>query len=239
MCSLNLSSKTSSGNQRKKNIAYFLCLHQQREMEFALEAEVHKLFWFCCFCRLCGFAVVKDFVLIGQHTCPKNAMKEIDQLYNVFNTIHKNWKTDVGWTLACPDGFTCKHSLFKPCASFLPLCLVTPSERGDLGRPERWLQLRYHQGLEGSAPEERGQVSLADRGRAGHDRSPEDALCLRQVRGTVLLLRLSPEQISTNNVSASLWTGLSCTVERWFPASFQDQLSHSTLKRPSVSARRR
>lgn len=40
--------------------------------------------------------MVKDFVLIGQHTCPKNAMKEIDQLYNVFNTIHKNWKTDVG-----------------------------------------------------------------------------------------------------------------------------------------------
>lgn len=45
----------------------------------------------------CGFffAVVKDFVLIGQHTCPKNAMKEIAELYNVFKEIYKKWKTDV------------------------------------------------------------------------------------------------------------------------------------------------
>lgn len=42
------------------------------------------------------FAVVKDFVLIGQHTCPRNAMREIDQLYTVFKGIHKKWKTDVG-----------------------------------------------------------------------------------------------------------------------------------------------
>ncbi|KAI3357372.1 hypothetical protein L3Q82_015804 [Scortum barcoo] len=38
--------------------------------------------------------LVKDFVLIGQHTCPKNAMKEIDELYNVFKGIYKKWKTD-------------------------------------------------------------------------------------------------------------------------------------------------
>ncbi|XP_036958879.1 deoxyribonuclease I-like 1-like [Acanthopagrus latus] len=38
--------------------------------------------------------LVKDFVLIGQHTCPRNAMKEIDQLYAVFKGIHKKWKTD-------------------------------------------------------------------------------------------------------------------------------------------------
>ncbi|XP_075882596.1 deoxyribonuclease I-like 1-like isoform X2 [Nelusetta ayraudi] len=38
--------------------------------------------------------LVKDFVLIGQHTCPKNAMKEIDQLYNVFTAVRKKWKTD-------------------------------------------------------------------------------------------------------------------------------------------------
>ncbi|KAE8293364.1 Deoxyribonuclease gamma [Larimichthys crocea] len=38
--------------------------------------------------------LVKDFVLIGQHTCPRNAMKEIDQLYTVFKGIHKMWKTD-------------------------------------------------------------------------------------------------------------------------------------------------
>ncbi|XP_038161838.1 deoxyribonuclease I-like 1-like isoform X2 [Cyprinodon tularosa] len=38
--------------------------------------------------------LVKDFVLIGQHTCPKSAMKEIDELYGVVKQIHKKWKTD-------------------------------------------------------------------------------------------------------------------------------------------------
>ncbi|XP_028266634.1 deoxyribonuclease I-like 1-like [Parambassis ranga] len=38
--------------------------------------------------------LVKDFVLIGQHTCPKNAMKEMDELYTVFKGIHKKWKTE-------------------------------------------------------------------------------------------------------------------------------------------------
>uniref|UniRef100_A0A3Q3WA28 Deoxyribonuclease n=1 Tax=Mola mola TaxID=94237 RepID=A0A3Q3WA28_MOLML len=38
--------------------------------------------------------LVKDFVLIGQHTCPRKAMKEVDQLYTVFNRFHKKWKTD-------------------------------------------------------------------------------------------------------------------------------------------------
>ncbi|XP_076131965.1 deoxyribonuclease I-like 1-like isoform X1 [Alosa pseudoharengus] len=37
--------------------------------------------------------LVKDFVLVGQHTCPKNAMKEIDELYGVFTEISKKWKT--------------------------------------------------------------------------------------------------------------------------------------------------
>ncbi|XP_010873343.2 deoxyribonuclease I-like 1-like [Esox lucius] len=38
--------------------------------------------------------LVKDFVLVGQHTCPKTAMKEIDELYTVFQGICKKWKTD-------------------------------------------------------------------------------------------------------------------------------------------------
>ncbi|XP_068454295.1 deoxyribonuclease I-like 1-like isoform X2 [Clinocottus analis] len=38
--------------------------------------------------------LVKDFVLIGQHTCPRNAMKEINELYTVFKGIYKRWKTD-------------------------------------------------------------------------------------------------------------------------------------------------
>uniref|UniRef100_UPI0037E7E558 deoxyribonuclease I-like 1-like n=1 Tax=Semicossyphus pulcher TaxID=241346 RepID=UPI0037E7E558 len=38
--------------------------------------------------------LLKDFVLIGQHTCPRNAMKEMDQLYTVFKGIHQKWNTD-------------------------------------------------------------------------------------------------------------------------------------------------
>ncbi|XP_046896338.1 deoxyribonuclease I-like 1-like [Hypomesus transpacificus] len=38
--------------------------------------------------------LVKDFVLVGQHTCPKTAMKEIDELYSVFKGIYKKWKTE-------------------------------------------------------------------------------------------------------------------------------------------------
>ncbi|XP_034392772.1 deoxyribonuclease I-like 1-like isoform X4 [Cyclopterus lumpus] len=38
--------------------------------------------------------LVKDFVLIGQHTCPRNAMKEINELYTVFKGIYKKWKND-------------------------------------------------------------------------------------------------------------------------------------------------
>lgn len=41
------------------------------------------------------FSVLKDFVLVGQHTCPKTAMKEMDELYTVFKWIYKKWKTDV------------------------------------------------------------------------------------------------------------------------------------------------
>lgn len=46
-----------------------------------------------------SLAVVKDFVLIGQHTCPRNAMKEIDQLYAVFKDMQKKWKIDVSQTI--------------------------------------------------------------------------------------------------------------------------------------------
>ncbi|CAG07513.1 unnamed protein product [Tetraodon nigroviridis] len=38
--------------------------------------------------------LVKDFVLIGQHTCPRNAMKEMDQLYAVVKGVQKRWKID-------------------------------------------------------------------------------------------------------------------------------------------------
>lgn len=43
--------------------------------------------------------MVKDFVLIGQHTCPRNAMKEMDQLYAVVKSIQKKGKIDVSQTI--------------------------------------------------------------------------------------------------------------------------------------------
>uniref|UniRef100_A0A8C2XGQ9 Deoxyribonuclease n=1 Tax=Cyclopterus lumpus TaxID=8103 RepID=A0A8C2XGQ9_CYCLU len=40
--------------------------------------------------------LVKDFVLIGQHTCPRNAMKEINELYT-YIYIHFTYVTIKGW----------------------------------------------------------------------------------------------------------------------------------------------
>ncbi|XP_037540151.1 deoxyribonuclease I-like 1-like [Nematolebias whitei] len=37
---------------------------------------------------------LKDFVLIGHHTSPKSAMKEIDELFTVVKRISKKWRTD-------------------------------------------------------------------------------------------------------------------------------------------------
>lgn len=39
--------------------------------------------------------VMKDLVLIGQHTSPKRAMKEMDELYIVFTEINRKWRTEV------------------------------------------------------------------------------------------------------------------------------------------------
>ncbi|XP_077401476.1 deoxyribonuclease I-like 1-like isoform X2 [Vanacampus margaritifer] len=38
--------------------------------------------------------LMKDLVLIGQHTSPKSAMKEMDELYVVFREIYRKWKTE-------------------------------------------------------------------------------------------------------------------------------------------------
>lgn len=118
-----------------------------------------------------------------------------------------------------------------------PRASLPPPECDHLGRPERWWQLHHHQRLEGSSVEERSQVLLADRGRAGHNCSPEDALCLWQVRESVQRHRPQPQYV--NNVFPYVQTGSSCTAERLFPALFQDQLNHSTLKKPSISASKR
>ncbi|XP_015198060.1 deoxyribonuclease I-like 1-like isoform X1 [Lepisosteus oculatus] len=41
----------------------------------------------------CPQTAVKDFVLVGHHTCPKTAMQEIDELFQVFQGIKKHWRT--------------------------------------------------------------------------------------------------------------------------------------------------
>ncbi|XP_061529069.1 deoxyribonuclease I-like 1-like isoform X3 [Phycodurus eques] len=38
--------------------------------------------------------LMKDLILIGQHTSPKSAMKEMDELYIVFREICRKWKTE-------------------------------------------------------------------------------------------------------------------------------------------------
>uniref|UniRef100_A0A8C1KV37 Deoxyribonuclease I-like 1-like n=1 Tax=Cyprinus carpio TaxID=7962 RepID=A0A8C1KV37_CYPCA len=38
--------------------------------------------------------VVKYFALIGQHTCPKITMKEMEALYEVFQKVRNKWKTE-------------------------------------------------------------------------------------------------------------------------------------------------
>ena len=41
------------------------------------------------------FTVVKDLVMIPVHTKPKDSEKELDELYDVFQTVKNKWKTDV------------------------------------------------------------------------------------------------------------------------------------------------
>uniref|UniRef100_A0A3B1JK05 Deoxyribonuclease n=1 Tax=Astyanax mexicanus TaxID=7994 RepID=A0A3B1JK05_ASTMX len=38
--------------------------------------------------------LVKNFVIIGHHTCPTKAMKEMEELYGVFQFIKKKWRTE-------------------------------------------------------------------------------------------------------------------------------------------------
>ncbi|XP_078399368.1 deoxyribonuclease 1 like 4, tandem duplicate 1 isoform X1 [Cetorhinus maximus] len=42
----------------------------------------------------CQTTVVQDFVLIPQHTCPEDSVKEIDELYDVFLKIKKEWNIE-------------------------------------------------------------------------------------------------------------------------------------------------
>ncbi|KAL7884932.1 hypothetical protein AOLI_G00077020 [Acnodon oligacanthus] len=38
--------------------------------------------------------LVKNFVIIGHHTCPTKAMKEMEELFGVFQAVKKKWKTE-------------------------------------------------------------------------------------------------------------------------------------------------
>lgn len=40
-------------------------------------------------------AVLEDLVLMPVHTKPEDSVKELDELYDVFQDVKKKWKTDV------------------------------------------------------------------------------------------------------------------------------------------------
>ncbi|KAL2101999.1 hypothetical protein ACEWY4_003760 [Coilia grayii] len=42
----------------------------------------------------CSHTVLKDLVLIPVHTKPHDSVKELDELYEVFQAVHKKWDTD-------------------------------------------------------------------------------------------------------------------------------------------------
>ncbi len=39
--------------------------------------------------------VLEDLVLMPVHTKPEDSVKELDELYDVFQDVKKKWKTDV------------------------------------------------------------------------------------------------------------------------------------------------
>lgn len=39
--------------------------------------------------------VVKEFVIIPQHTTPETAVREIDELYDVYLDVKQRWKSKV------------------------------------------------------------------------------------------------------------------------------------------------
>lgn len=43
----------------------------------------------------CVSAVLEDSVLMPVHTKPEDSVKELDELYDVFQDVKEKWKTDV------------------------------------------------------------------------------------------------------------------------------------------------
>lgn len=42
---------------------------------------------------------IKDFVIIPIHTPPEAAVKEIDELYDVYQTVSQHWQTQVKYII--------------------------------------------------------------------------------------------------------------------------------------------
>lgn len=58
-------------------------------------------------------SVVKNIVIIGHHTSPKSALKEMDELYRVFQAVKEKWKTEVRYQC---NGLQCNFNLiFNRC----------------------------------------------------------------------------------------------------------------------------
>lgn len=56
-----------------------------------------SVFWEMSVCVLLVVAVLKDVVLIPVRAAPRDAEKELDELYEVAQAVRDKWKTDVSY----------------------------------------------------------------------------------------------------------------------------------------------
>lgn len=77
----------------------------------------HSLFNHYIFPVLPCFEAVSEFAIIPLHTPPGTAVREIDELYDVYLDVKQRWKTEVGYHICVTNGaLVLRH---QPCYSLL------------------------------------------------------------------------------------------------------------------------
>ncbi|XP_041837281.1 deoxyribonuclease-1-like [Melanotaenia boesemani] len=96
-----IKASTSLGRQTYKE--QYVCLYREDEIKLkdCMQYEDNQVGDEDAFARepfilrfSCPTTVVKDLILIPVHTKPKDAQKELDELYDVVQHVRKKWKTD-------------------------------------------------------------------------------------------------------------------------------------------------
>lgn len=64
----------------------------------------HSLFNHYIFPVLPCFEAVSEFAIIPLHTPPGTAVREIDELYDVYLDVKQRWKTEVGCHICVTNG---------------------------------------------------------------------------------------------------------------------------------------